>query len=124
VILYAIDFKVVVTNHRRPRITGHLKEEKAMRSENLEPIASPVHERRSQLAVRSLDDLLAMALRYHSRDEPRQAEDIFWMLAEDHFDAPQGEVAKSKLTALAHEYERNGCDHEARAIYQRLFAIA
>jgi hypothetical protein len=49
---------------------------------------------------------------------------MFWMLAEEHSDAPQGEVATSKLRALAHEYERNGCDHEARAIYERLAAIA
>ena len=95
-----------------------------MRSERLESIASSVHERRSQLAVHSLDELLAMALRYHSRDEPRQAEDMFWRLAEDHADAPQGEVATNKLTAMAHEYERKGRDHEARAIYERLFAIA
>jgi hypothetical protein len=95
-----------------------------MRSGRLESVASPAHEFRSQLAVRSLDDLLAMALRYHSRDEPRQAEDMFWMLAEEHSDAPQGEVATNKLTSLAHEYERNGCDHEARAIYERLVAIA
>jgi hypothetical protein len=37
---------------------------------------------------------------------------------------PQGEVATSKLAALAHEYERNGFDHEARAKYERLVAIA
>ncbi len=95
-----------------------------MQTQRLESSASPVHERRSQVAVQSLDGLLAMALRYQSRDEPRQAEDIFWMLAEEHSDTPQGEIATSKLTALAHEYERDGCDHEARAIYERLVAIA
>ena len=30
---------------------------------------------------------------------------------------PQGEVATSKWAALAHEYERTGCDHEACAKY-------
>jgi hypothetical protein len=90
----------------------------------LESNSPLVQERRSGLAVRSLDGLLAMALRYHTRGEPRQAEDMFWMLAEEHSDAPQGQVATSELAALAHEHERNGCDHEARAIYERLVAIA
>jgi hypothetical protein len=64
-----------------------------------------------------------MALRYHSRHQPRQAEAMFWMLAEEHSAAPQAEIATSKLAALAHDYERDGCDHNARAIYERLVAI-
>jgi hypothetical protein len=73
--------------------------------------------------ARSLDGLLAMALHYHSRHQPRQAEAMFWMLAEEHSAAPQAEIATSKLAALAHDYERDGCDHNARAIYERLVAI-
>ena len=61
------------------------------------------------MGVRSLDDLLAMAFRNHRRDEARQAEDMFWMLVEEHSDAPRGRlrlIATCKLAALAHEYER------------------
>jgi hypothetical protein len=35
---------------------------------------------------------------------------MFWMLAEEHSAAPQAEIATSKLAALTHDYERNGCD--------------
>ena len=76
------------------------------------------------MGVRSLDDLLAMAFRNHRRDEARQAEDMFWMLEEEHSDAPQREIATNKLAALAHEYERNGYNHGARATYERLVAVA
>jgi len=91
-----------------------------MQTEHSRSYASPIHGHESKLADRSLDDLLAMALRYLSEDNPRQAEDMFWMLAESHTNTPQGVFAKSKLRVLAHEYERDGCDHEARAIYERL----
>ena len=49
---------------------------------------------------------LGMALRYHSRDQQRQAEAMFCMLAEEHSAALQAEIATSKLARLAHDDER------------------
>ena len=71
-------------------------------------------------ATRSLNDLLALAERHGSQGNLRQAEDMFWMLADDYSEAPQAEVAKDRLRALAHEFERDGNPHEAHAIYERL----
>ncbi len=82
--------------------------------------ATPTSETESKATVDSLNDLLAMAEHYGSVGSLRQAEDIFWMLAEEHSEEPQAEVARGKLRALAHEYERDGRAHEARAIYERL----
>ncbi len=81
---------------------------------------TPIPETESKATVDSLDDLLAMAEQYGSVGSLRQAGDIFWMLAEEHPEAPQAEVARGMLRGLAHEYERDGHAHEARAIYERL----
>ena len=81
---------------------------------------TPIPEAEFKATVHSLNDLLAMAENYGSGGSPRQAEDIFWVLAEEHSDAPQAGIARGKLRALAHEYERDGYAHEARAIYERL----
>jgi len=82
--------------------------------------ATHIQESESEAAVRSLNDLLATGQRYRSEGNLRQAEDIFWMLAEGHSETPQAEVARANLRALAHEFESDGCNHEARAIYERL----
>jgi len=82
--------------------------------------ATPISEGEFKATVDSLNDLLAMAEHYGSVGSLRQAEDIFWMLAEEHSEAPQAEVARGRLRALAHECERDGFAHEARAIYERL----
>ncbi len=91
-----------------------------MQSQYSKSHATPIQEIEIKATVQSLNDLLAMAERYGSVGDVRQAEEMFWMLAEDHSEAPQAEVARVKLRALAHEFERDGCDHEARAIYERL----
>ena len=91
-----------------------------MESQHPKSHASLVQESELEGAVRSLDDLLAMAQRYRGEGNRRQAEDMYWMLADDHSEAPQGEVARGELRALAHEFDRDGCEHEARAIYERL----
>jgi hypothetical protein len=91
-----------------------------MKTEDSKSQASRVHERQVDLASYSLDDLLAMASHYRSNKDLRQAEDIYWMLTQDHSGTPQAAAAKDRLRELAHEYERDGCAHEARAIYERL----
>ncbi len=91
-----------------------------MQSQHSKSHATVIEESESEQAATSLNELLAMAQRYRNVGNLRQAEDMFWMLAEDHSEAPQAELARGKLRALAHDYVRDGCDHEARAIYERL----
>ena len=87
------------------------------------PYATPIPEGAIKATVHSLNDFLAMAENYGSGGSPRQAEDIFWMLAEEHSAAPQARIARGKLRAVAHEYERDGYTHEARAIDERLIDL-
>lgn len=82
--------------------------------------ASIFQERPSEAARQSLDHLLAMAQRYHSEGDLRQAADIWWMLLQDHSETPQAQAAQDKLLELAHVYERHGYRHQARALYERL----
>lgn len=74
----------------------------------------------SEAARQSLDHLLAMAQRYRSEGDLRQAADIWWTLLQDHADTPQAQAAQDKLLELAHVYEREGYRHQARAFYERL----
>jgi hypothetical protein len=77
-------------------------------------------EHRSEVAVRSLDHLLAMAQLYRSEGNLRQAMEIFWMLSEDHSETVQAQGAQEGLLELAGLYERDGSRHQARALYERL----
>jgi hypothetical protein len=85
--------------------------------------AAPNPEGESRATVPSLDDLLVMAEDHSSGGSPRQAEGIFWALAEEHSGTAQAGIARRKLRALAYEYERGGCTHEARAIHERLIYL-
>jgi hypothetical protein len=91
-----------------------------MESEQSKAQTSRSQKHQTEVATRSLDDLLAMAQHYRSEGDLRQAEDMFWMLVEDHAETPQSEIAKDQLRAMAHVYEHDGCAHAARAIYERL----
>lgn len=77
-------------------------------------------EHRSDVIVRSLDHLLAMAQRYRGEGNVRQAMEIYWMLSEEHSDTAQGQGAQERLLELAHVYESDGYRHQARAVYERL----
>jgi hypothetical protein len=88
-----------------------------------EPSASvapqtPVH--RSEVFIRSLDHLFAMAQRYRSEGRIRESMDILWTLSNDHSETPQGRGAQDGLLELADRYETDGARHQARAIYERL----
>jgi lipopolysaccharide biosynthesis regulator YciM len=76
--------------------------------------------RLSEVTRQSLDHLLAMAQRYRSEGDLRQAADIWWTLLQEHSETPQAQAAQDKLLELAHVYEREGFRHQARAFYQRL----
>lgn len=80
-------------------------------------------ERRWDVAHRGLDDLLAMARRYHSEGQMCQAADLYWMLSTEHPREPQSIAAEEGLLELAETYERNGSRHMARAIFERLSAL-
>lgn len=69
-----------------------------------------------------LDRLLAMAHRYRSEGNLRQAVELYWTLAEDRPGTPEGDAAKAVLLELAASYERNEARHMARSIYERLLA--
>ena len=73
-----------------------------METEHSKSQASRLEEHQSEVTTHSLDDLLAMASRYRGEGDLRQAEDIFWMLAQEHPGTPQAEVSKDRLRALAH----------------------
>ncbi len=91
-----------------------------MKSEQSKAQASQSQKHQTEVATRSLDDLLAMAQHYRNEGELRQAEDMFWMLVQDHRETPQSEIAKDELRGLARVYEHDGYAHAARAIYERL----
>ena len=67
-----------------------------------------------------LERLLAMAHRYRSDGNLRQAMELYWELAEDHAGTPEADAAKAVLLELAASYEREGARHMARSIYKRL----
>jgi hypothetical protein len=87
------------------------------------PPATPIPEGAFRATVHSLDDLLVMAEDYGNGGSAREAEDIFWTLAEEHSETPQAGIARRKLRALAHENGRGGRAREARAIYERLIYL-
>ena len=48
--------------------------------------------------------------------------EMYWELVEDYSGTPQADKARDVLLNLATSYERNGARHEARSIYERLYA--
>ena len=78
------------------------------------------HGPRSEVVIQSLDHLLAMAQRYQSEGNLRQAMAIYWELSEDHFETEQGLEAQGRLFDMAGYFENDGSRHQARAIYERL----
>jgi len=77
-------------------------------------------EERSPVDQALLGRLLAMAHRYRSEGDLRQATVMYWELAEDYPGTPQSNTARAVLLELATSYERNGARHMARSIYERL----
>ncbi|MFI5014561.1 MAG: tol-pal system YbgF family protein [Hyphomicrobiales bacterium] len=75
---------------------------------------------RSEVIVRSLDHLFAMAQQYRSEGSLRQAMEIYWTLSENHSETVQGQGAQDGLLELADVYEHDGSRHQARSIYERL----
>jgi len=71
-----------------------------------------------------LERLLAMAQRYRSEGNFREAMGLYWELAEDHPGTPEADAASATLLDLAANYERNAAPHMARSIYKRLLAEA
>jgi hypothetical protein len=67
-----------------------------------------------------LKRLLAMAQRYRSTGELNAAMEMFWELAEDHAESAEGATARQALLEIAAFDEREGAQHMARAIYERL----
>lgn len=64
--------------------------------------------------------LLAMANRYRSEKNLRQATEIYWTLVEKYSVTAQARAARLVLLELADEYECNNARHMARSIYERL----
>ncbi len=69
-----------------------------------------------------LKRLLAMAQRYRSEGNFREAMGLYWKLAGDHPGTPEADAAGAMLLELAASYERNDAPHMARSIYERLLA--
>jgi hypothetical protein len=74
----------------------------------------------SNVVLRSLDHLLAMAQRYRREGNLRQAMEIYWKVSECHSETAQAQGAQEGLLELADVYERGGSRHQARAVYERL----
>ena len=70
-----------------------------------------------------LGRLLAMAHRYRSEGNLREAMELYWELAEDYPGTPQADAAKAVLLELATSYERNDAPHMARSMYERLMGM-
>jgi len=102
---------------------GYLTKGSAMQTEQWASRGVPWQERRWDVARRGLDDLLAMAQRYHSEGQIWQAADLYWKLSEEHPRQPQSIEAEEGLLRLAETYERDGSHHMARAIFERLSAL-
>jgi len=81
-------------------------------------------EHQSEVILRSLDHLLAMAQHYRKEGNLRQAMDIYWMLSDDHSETAQAQSAQDILLELARIYEHDGARHQARAVYERLVSIS
>lgn len=79
-----------------------------------------LQEYRSHVILQSLDHLLAMAQRYRSEGNLRQAMEIYWTLSEDHSETEQAQWSQDRLLELADVYECDGSRHQARSIYERL----
>lgn len=91
------------------------------------PLAPPIHEPASADHIASgrfavLERLLSMAQAYRNEGSLRQAMEMYWELVEDYSGTPQADKARDVLLNLATSYERNGARHEARSIYERLYA--
>jgi hypothetical protein len=69
-----------------------------------------------------LQRLLALARWHAARGEVRQAEDIYWDLADEHAGTAEGAAARQWLMELADCSLRAQAPHVARAIYERLLA--
>ena len=67
--------------------------------------------------------LLAMAHRYRSDGNIRQATEMYWTLVEDYPGTPQADAARAVLLELATSYERNDARHMARGMYERLMGM-
>ncbi|MFH1185912.1 MAG: hypothetical protein V1755_12875 [Chloroflexota bacterium] len=70
-----------------------------------------------------LGRLLAMAHRYRSEGNLRQATELYWTLAEDYPGTPQADAARAVLLELATSYERKEARHMARSMYERLLDL-
>jgi len=69
---------------------------------------------------RVLARLLKMADAYRDVLALRHAMAIYFLLADQHGDTPQGEEARERLLEIAETHERAGEHHQARSIYERL----
>ena len=78
------------------------------------------HARASQAL---LGRLLAMAHRYRSDGNIRQATELYWSLVEDYPGTPQAHAARAVLLELATSYERNEARRMARSMYERLMGM-
>ena len=67
--------------------------------------------------------LLAMAHRYRSEGNLRQATELYWTLAEDYPGTPQADASREVLLELAEGYERNEARRMARSMYERLLDL-
>jgi tetratricopeptide (TPR) repeat protein len=67
-----------------------------------------------------LGRLLAMAQRYRSEGNLRQAIELYWTLAQGYPRTPQSDAAHRVLLEIADAYERQGARHMARSMYERL----
>ena len=67
--------------------------------------------------------LLAMAHRYRSEGNLRQATELYWTLVEGYPGTPQADAARAVLLELAEGYERNEARRMARSIYKRLLNL-
>ena len=70
-----------------------------------------------------LGRLLAMAHRYRSEGNFRQATELYWTLAEDYPGTPQADAARAVLLELTEGYERSGARHMTRSMYERLLDL-
>jgi len=70
-----------------------------------------------------LERLIAMAHRYRSEGNLRQATELYWTLAENHPGTLQADAARATLLEMAASYERNEARHMARSIYERLLNV-
>ena len=94
--------------------------ELVMEAPATEPGRNEPEEDLSRVDPALLGRLLAMAHRYRSEGNVRQATELYWTLADDYPGTPQADAARAVLLELATAYERGGNRHLARGIYERL----